>query len=471
MKNLKFAIVFFIAVLGFSPGNEIKAQSVSVNFSLFQRELGPHGRWMTNPRFGEVWIYNDPGFKPYYTDGHWEYTNYGWSWVSDFDWGWAAFHYGRWEYDPSFGWMWIPGYDWGAAWVSWSEYDDYYGWAPLGYGVNVNVSFGSIPYDRWTFIPRRNICDRDINRYYVSPDRNRGFRNAVVINNYYGNNGDRGRFMRGPQRNEVERYTHNNIQERRIDDRERQGRWTANNDGNRRDNGNNNNGGRINDQQSGGGNNNGNGNNNGRWGNRDAQVRGDNNNNPRDNGNNNGGRRNDATVRADDQQREQNFPGRKPTVDNNNNGQSNRDNSNPRQNDNRFPGNGMPNEKRANRDNNQQGNFPQQQDAQRQQQQQIERQQQAQRQQQQQMERQQQDAQRQQQQQVERQQQAQRQQQQQMERQQQQGQRQQQQVERQQRQQQPAMEQRRDQGGQRSNGNNGQPVNDNRGGGGKGRRG
>ncbi|MGG9961253.1 DUF6600 domain-containing protein [Ferruginibacter sp. SUN106] len=456
MKNLKFAIVLFIAVLGFTPAAEVKAQSVSVNFSLFQRELGPHGRWMTNPRFGEVWIYNDPGFKPYYTDGHWEYTNYGWSWVSDFDWGWAPFHYGRWEYDPSYGWMWIPGYDWGAAWVSWSEYDDYYGWAPLGYGVNVNVSFGSIPYDRWTFIPRRNICDRDINRYYVSPDRNRGFRNAVVINNYYGGNGDRGRFMRGPERNEVERYTHNNIQERRIDDRERQGRWTANNDNNRRDNGNNNNGGRRNDQQAGGASNNGNGNNNGRWGNRDGQVRGDNNNNPRDNGNNNGGRRNDQTVRADDQQRDQNFPGRKPNIDNNN-GQPNRDINNPRQNDNRFPGNGMPDEKRTNRDNNPQGNFPQQQDAQRQQQQQIERQQQAQRQQQQQMERQQQDAQRQQQQQIERQQQqAQRQQQ--------------QQVERQQRQQQPAMEQRRDQGGQRSNGN-GQGGNDNRGGWGKGRRG
>src|SRR4051812_29766089 len=112
MKTLKFALFLFIAVASL-PVAETKAQNVSVNFSLFQQELSPYGRWMTNPRFGEVWVYEDPSFKPYYTDGHWEYTNYGWSWVSDFDWGWAPFHYGRWEYDPLYGWMWIPGYDWG----------------------------------------------------------------------------------------------------------------------------------------------------------------------------------------------------------------------------------------------------------------------------------------------------------------------------------------------------------------------
>ena len=336
MKNLKFAIILFIAVMSLLQVTEIKAQSVSVNFSLFQRELSPHGQWMTSPRFGEVWIYSDPSFRPYYTDGHWEYTNYGWSWVSDFDWGWAPFHYGRWENDPDYGWMWIPGYDWGAAWVSWSSYNDYYGWAPLGYGVNINASFGSIPYDRWAFIPRRNICDRDINRYYVSPERDRGFRNAVVINNYYEGDGGRERFMRGPERNEVERYTHNQIQERKIDDRERQGRWTANNDNNggRRDNGNNNtNGRRSNDRQV-------NGDNNNQRGNGNFPGRKDNANN-----NNNGGRSNDRQVNGDNnnQRGNGNFPGRKDNANNNNNGgrndgrQVNGDNNNQRGNGN-FPG-------------------------------------------------------------------------------------------------------------------------------------
>jgi hypothetical protein len=294
MKTLKLAFLLTIAVVAFAPATQTKAQNVSVNFSLFQQELSPYGRWMTNPRFGEVWVYNDPSFRPYYSDGHWEYTNYGWSWVSDFDWGWAPFHYGRWEYDAYDGWMWIPGYDWGAAWVSWSSYDDYYGWAPLGYGVNINVSFGSIAYDRWTFIPRRNICDRDINRYYVSPDRNRGFRNAVVINNYYEGNGGRDRFTRGPERREVERYTRNTIPERRIDDRERQGRWANNNRRNDQNTGNSN-GGRQNDQP-------GNINNNGRRNNGSPERRDD---------VNNGRRQNDNPVadnRRNDQQN--NFPQR-----------------------------------------------------------------------------------------------------------------------------------------------------------------
>ena len=28
--------------------------------------------------------------------GHWLQTEYGWTWISDWDWGWAPFHYGRW---------------------------------------------------------------------------------------------------------------------------------------------------------------------------------------------------------------------------------------------------------------------------------------------------------------------------------------------------------------------------------------
>src|SRR5436190_8151323 len=199
MKTIRILLILFITIASLAPVAETKAQVVNVSFSLFQQQLSPYGRWLHNPKYGDVWIYNDAGFKPYYTDGHWEYTDYGWSWVSDFDWGWAPFHYGRWENDPYYGWMWIPGYEWASAWVSWSSYDDYYGWAPLGYGVNINVGFGSIPYDRWTFIPRRYISERQINHYYISPQKNYAFRNAVVINNYYGGNGGV-RYMRGPER-------------------------------------------------------------------------------------------------------------------------------------------------------------------------------------------------------------------------------------------------------------------------------
>ncbi len=240
MKNLKLSFILLAAIVSFTPVAETKAQSVSVsvNFNTFQQELSPYGRWMNNPRFGQVWLCNDEGFKPYYTNGHWEYTNYGWSWESDYDWGWAPFHYGRWEQDPYYGWMWIPGYEWASAWVSWSSYDDYYGWAPLGYGININVSFGSVPYDRWNFIPRRYISDRNVNRYCVPHNGNNNFRRAVVINNYYNGSSGVGRYGRGPERRDAERYTGNRIQERRIDynDRNRNRGQNAggyNNDNNR----------------------------------------------------------------------------------------------------------------------------------------------------------------------------------------------------------------------------------------------
>ena len=230
MKTSKFLLILLISIVGLISVNETKAQSVNISFSNFQRALSPYGRWQNNPRYGQVWIYNEPNFRPYYSNGYWDYTKYGWEWVSDYDWGWAPFHYGRWEYDSYDGWMWIPGYDWAPAWVSWSSYDSYYGWAPMGYGLNTNISFGSIPYDRWTFIPRQYICDRNISRYYVSSQRNYGFRNAVIINNVYNGNGyydnDRGRdgrFFRGPDRYEVQRYTNTRIEERKVDYREKTG--------------------------------------------------------------------------------------------------------------------------------------------------------------------------------------------------------------------------------------------------------
>jgi len=213
MKTRRIVLFALLTTLVWGGlSNDVKAQQVSVNFSLFYNELGHYGRWVNNPHYGQVWVYSEPGFRPYYSAGHWDYTDYGWSWVSNYDWGWAPFHYGRWEEDPYYGWMWIPGYDWAPAWVSWSEYDGYYGWAPMGYGVNVNVNFGAIPYNRWVFVPRQRICEYNVYNYYVQP-KNQYFRNAVIINNYNNYNGGN-RYWAGPRRNEVERYTQRPIQSR-----------------------------------------------------------------------------------------------------------------------------------------------------------------------------------------------------------------------------------------------------------------
>jgi hypothetical protein len=384
MKTLKFTLVLLLAVMSFTVVTETKAQgvSVSVNFNTFQQELSPYGRWMNNPRFGQVWIYNDVSFKPYYTDGHWEYTNYGWSWISDYDWGWAPFHYGRWEYDNYYGWMWIPGYEWASAWVSWSSIDDYYGWAPLGYGININVSFGSIAQDRWNFIPRRNICDRDVYRYCEPYGRNNNFRNAVVINNYYNGRDGVGRYVRGPERREVERYTNNRVQERRVDYNDRS--WNrGNNVRNRNDN--NDNSRRNNDATGRNNNNNWNGNNrritddnvNNNHGNPAPQPnrkpqrntddtpqtndnnagRRQNNSSPGNNGENgNHPRRQDINENRDNNNTPPVFENRRPQRDANNTTQTNGNNNN----------SGRPNDNRWNSRNDQQNNNPQRQQPERQ---------------------------------------------------------------------------------------------------------
>ena len=95
--------------------------------------------------------------------------NYGWTWASDYNWGWAPFHYGRWLYDDAYGWMWVPGYEWAPAWVSWRNGGGCYGWAPLGPGGNFDISIGSrIPYNYWAFVPHRYINNPRINNYYIN---------------------------------------------------------------------------------------------------------------------------------------------------------------------------------------------------------------------------------------------------------------------------------------------------------------
>ena len=84
--------------------------------------------------YGYCWqpnvVSSNADWRPY-TDGYWAYTDVGWTWVSNEDFGWATYHYGRWVRLEDQGWMWVPGYEWGPAWVSWRTGGDSVGWAPL----------------------------------------------------------------------------------------------------------------------------------------------------------------------------------------------------------------------------------------------------------------------------------------------------------------------------------------------------
>ena len=98
----------------------------------FEADLAPYGRWVNAPEYGQVWVPNAnqrADWQPY-TDGHWVYTQWGWSFVSEVPWGWAPFHYGRWGWMPTLGWFWVPGFVWAPAWVSWRYNNGHVAWSP-----------------------------------------------------------------------------------------------------------------------------------------------------------------------------------------------------------------------------------------------------------------------------------------------------------------------------------------------------
>jgi len=217
------ALVVFSFIL--SPV-ESKAQSF-VSFDVFYNELAPHGSWVHNPRYGQVWIPNvRRDFHPYVTRGRWVMTDYGNTWVSDYSWGWAPFHYGRWYVDDYYGWAWVPGYDWGPAWVAWRSGGGHYGWAPLSPGLNVNVSINighRIPRRHWRYVPQRYISHARIYDYCIPPRRATHFYNrTTIINNTYVYNNQH-HYYSGPQVREIERVTNRRVAVRQVRPAQRPG--------------------------------------------------------------------------------------------------------------------------------------------------------------------------------------------------------------------------------------------------------
>ena len=132
----------------------------------FRQPLDPYGTWTDDPTYGTVWVPSSgvvgADFQPYVTAGHWAYDD-DYVWVSDYPWGWAPFHYGRWVYIDGRGWSWIPGREYRGAWVTWSVDDgySYLGWAPIGPSF---VWFGGVAVGwhgywgpRWAYCPRGEV--------------------------------------------------------------------------------------------------------------------------------------------------------------------------------------------------------------------------------------------------------------------------------------------------------------------------
>ncbi|MDP4282230.1 MAG: hypothetical protein Q8867_08790 [Bacteroidota bacterium] len=227
--NLKIFALILMLMTGLGmPLKKASAQYNPVNFQVFYDELSPYGDWVYDQNYGYVWIpYTDPGFMPYETNGYWVLTEFGWTWVSNYPWGWATFHYGRWNFDPLYGAVWVPGYEWGPAWVVWRHAQGFYGWAPMGPGIDINIAFGpnyDIPQDRWIFVRDRDFCRHDLHGYYLDRSRNVTIiNNSTVINNTYIDNSRHSTYVSGPRRDDVQRAYRERIQQVSIRDNSKPG--------------------------------------------------------------------------------------------------------------------------------------------------------------------------------------------------------------------------------------------------------
>jgi hypothetical protein len=171
--------------------------------SYFYDSLAPYGSWVQT---ADGWAWQpmvasvDANWLPYRDRGQWVLTDDGWYWASDYSWGWAPFHYGRWSHDGRFGWVWVPGHVWAPAWVAWrNTTDGFAGWAALPPGVllqpgvglfagaglgGFNVSFG-LSASWFTFVPHSHFLARNPGRFAAPASRAAAlFKSSTPVNNY-----------------------------------------------------------------------------------------------------------------------------------------------------------------------------------------------------------------------------------------------------------------------------------------------
>ncbi len=186
-----------------------------VSYNDFYVNLAPYGQWIEDEHYGYVWSPNvDINFRPYYTGGHWALTDYGNTWVSDYQWGWACFHYGRWTFDSYYGWLWVPGSVWGPAWVSWRSNMGAFGWAPLSPEYEFSASdFKAYhcPKDWWVFLPPQYLYGGNYYRYWTGPLGNStNIKGTELMDNTYISNGNT--YVAGPRAAQIEKVLNKPVQ-------------------------------------------------------------------------------------------------------------------------------------------------------------------------------------------------------------------------------------------------------------------
>lgn len=221
---------------------------MTVSFQSFYDELSPDGEWIEitkdeikdDLKDGEgqgfssvlqdgdemvfIWkpALNDGVWSPY-TNGRWEYTTSGWMWVSNYSWGWAVYHYGRWWNSPKYGWVWLPGYVWAPAWVRWRILEGYIGWCPLSPFAEWKIAEGITVYNYnyngrdadWVFVEKGNFIN-EINSANIVPST--GYKYLVANSQSLINiRSENSRIMNyGPDVKDVQKITSNTITQKNI---------------------------------------------------------------------------------------------------------------------------------------------------------------------------------------------------------------------------------------------------------------
>jgi hypothetical protein len=215
-----------------TPSADVEAeveQSPNASYSYFYDSLSPYGNWIDIAGYGPCWqpttVVSNPGWQPYCDRGRWDYTDCGWCWVSDYSWGWAPFHYGRWFHHNRWGWCWAPDTVWGPSWVSWRYSDSYCGWAPLPpsacyrpgfgfsyYGRSVGFNFGfGIGVNNFTFVSLNHFHDRYPGRYRVAHREVTKIYHTTIVNNQVIRGSNNRLISRGVPVDRVARATHTEI--------------------------------------------------------------------------------------------------------------------------------------------------------------------------------------------------------------------------------------------------------------------
>lgn len=177
--------------------------TASPDVAYFYQELSPYGRWILAEDGQWCWQPREVSatreWRPYWDKGHWVWTDHGWYWSSEYPWGWAAFHYGRWHLHPHHGWVWFPDRVWGPSWVVWRHGGQYSGWAPLPPGavydtagarfvyrgkvVDAGFDFG-LGFTHFSFCYTRELGEPMSRHFRGGPEFRTAFDHTTIVNHY-----------------------------------------------------------------------------------------------------------------------------------------------------------------------------------------------------------------------------------------------------------------------------------------------